>query len=395
MAREAQHLDRQHREHARHQVEQQAAEQGAEQRGEEAGGGRRQRRGEVGRERRLQGGGDGGWRRRGRPRAADRGDGAPGDGGAVAAVGLGQRHHDRHLGGAGAAVVGQWHGRAPASAVPRLLRRRGGADHVGGLEKEFERAAARRRRQVVELHAQRGAVDLDAARRGQRHRLRGPRGLEGAGVQRGRAAHRQPQREFAFLGNAFLAADQPGGLQAEVDRRRAGERGRGREVRRHGQRHRQQHRALVAVVGQRADRDLPGHRPGDVARRDAGRQGPGQLGGQAGIAGVLPVGVPAGLMDDAQADLQRRAGRDAVGRLGDQFGAHVRRRHHRRGRRGARGQGELRRDRHRAAQGEHERDQDGGERAGEAVAWHAGIRSKGRPDGSGVPERAAGPRGRW
>ena len=68
------------------------------------------------------------------------------------------------------------------------------------------------------------------------------------------------------------------------------------EVGRDRERHRQQHRALVAVVGEIADRDLLGHRPGDVAGRHARRQGPLQLRRQAGVAGVLPVGVPLGLV---------------------------------------------------------------------------------------------------
>ena len=66
-------------------------------------------------------------------------------------------------------------------------------------------------------------------------------------VQRGGAARRHLQRELAFLGDAFLLAHQPTGL--ELDLQVAAQQRR-LEVRRDGERHRQQHRALVAVVGQ-------------------------------------------------------------------------------------------------------------------------------------------------
>ena len=91
----------------------------------------------------------------------------------------------------------------------------------------------------------------------------------------------------------------------------------------HGDWHGQQHGAFVAIVGQGADRDLVRNGPGDVARIQPGGQLPGQLGGQAGVARVLPVGVPVGLVGDLQAQPQRLARAHALRRVGDQLGLHM------------------------------------------------------------------------
>ena len=82
--------------------------------------------------------------------------------------------------------------------------------------------------------------------------------FEGRAVQRGAAAQRQLQRELAVFRNALQPADQPAGLELDLQVLRQR---RGLEVGRDLQRHRQQHGAFVAVVGQRADRDLLRHRP--------------------------------------------------------------------------------------------------------------------------------------
>ena len=58
----------------------------------------------------------------------------------------------------------------------------------------------------------------DLLRAAQRRGLLLERRIKRGGVQRGGAAQRQLEREFALLRNAFLAADQPGGLQAHVHR---------------------------------------------------------------------------------------------------------------------------------------------------------------------------------
>ena len=146
--------------------------------------------------------------------------------------------------------------------------------------------------------------------------------FECGGVQRRRALHRHLQRERAFFGDAFLAADQPGRLQLEG--RVLGERA-GVEGACHRHRHGQQHGVFITVVGQRAERNLVRHGPGDLARVYAFGQLPFELRGQARVAGVLPVGVPLGLVRDLQTEQQRLAGADAVGCLRDQLGLHMRR----------------------------------------------------------------------
>ena len=97
----------------------------------------------------------------------------------------------------------------------------------------------------------------------------------------------------------------------------------GFEIRPHRHRHAQQHRALVAVVGERADRDFFGQWPGDVTGHQACGQSPVQLGGQARIARVLPIGVPVQLVRDLQAQPHRLARLHALRCVGDQFCPHL------------------------------------------------------------------------
>ena len=88
-------------------------------------------------------------------------------------------------------------------------------------------------------------------------------------------------------------------------------------------RHRQQHGALVAVVDQGPHFQRLRRRPRDVAGDGAVGELPIQRGGQAGVAGILPVAVPVRLMLQRQRQPQRLAGGDARGRMREQFGAHM------------------------------------------------------------------------
>ena len=90
-----------------------------------------------------------------------------------------------------------------------------------------------------------------------------------------------------------------------------------------GQRHGQQHGALIAIVGQAADGNFLGCGPGNVAGGYALGQRPLQLGGQAGVARVLPVGVPVGLVDELQAHPHGFAGVYAIGGVRQQLGTHL------------------------------------------------------------------------
>ncbi len=210
---------------------------------------------------------------------------------------------------------------SPCQACVHLRR---GFDHFTGFREKLQRLAAQRGRQARDTELERIALDPRRALAAQRLGLRIEGGLEGRRIQRGGAARRNLQRELAFFGDAFLLAHQPTGL--ELDLHVAAQQRR-LEVRRDGERNRQQHRALVAVVGQRADGDLLGHRPGDVAGQHARRQGPLQLRGQAGIARVLPVGVPLGLVRQLQAHPDRLARREAIRGMRHEFGAHALGRH--------------------------------------------------------------------
>ncbi|MNU97179.1 hypothetical protein D3C71_872410 [compost metagenome] len=336
---EAHHLDRQHRKHAGHEVEDEPAKQGAQQRGREgegrgAGGcGRRCRAASlrrIGFERGLQRGRHAGNRRALRPGAqhlqlcavAGARVGASGMCGRL----LGQHHG--HQAGAGAALGRQGNLRGPHAAVPGLLPLRSVVDDLGGFGEQVQRPAAQRHGQALHADVQqvavgnlRLAVRHDAVGACQHGLGLGPGGrLKGGTVERRGALDGQLQREFAFFGNALLAAHQPGG--AQLDRRVLGQRAGGKTAG-HGDGHGQQHRAFVAIVGQRADGDLLGQGPGDLARVQTGWQRPGQVGGQARIARVLPVGVPLGLVGDREAQPQRLAGRHALGRMGQQLGANI------------------------------------------------------------------------
>jgi len=87
---------------------------------------------------------------------------------------------------------------------------------------------------------------------------------------------------------------------------------------RHLDRHRQQCFAVVTEIGQLAEIESLRRRPGDVAGGVARGQRPGQLGRQAGIAGVDPVRVSLRRMFEAQAEPCRLPGHECVA-CGDEF----------------------------------------------------------------------------
>ncbi len=137
----------------------------------------------------------------------------------------------------------------------------------------------------------------------------------------GRRSDRQGQGELAFFRNADVVTDQPVGAGRE--RQCAS-----REIGRRRDLHQQQDVVLEAVVGHAADIDQRRSRPDNGIGLHAGRQGPADLGRQARIAGVLPVGVPMRPDGLAQRHPERLAGFD-LRHFGDQLGAHVVGLHHR------------------------------------------------------------------
>ncbi len=188
----------------------------------------------------------------------------------------------------------------------------------GASGKDRASCGLRTRPAARDLEVQRVAVD---ARRGVgaahiRWAAR-PARARTARRARGGLTARQLQRELAVFGDALVLADQPVGCAACTSSASPAMR------RGDGHRHRQQHRAFVAVVDQRSDRQLARRRPVDVAGRDARGQRPLQRGRQAGVAGVLPVGVPVRLVLELQAQPDGLAGADALGRVRHQLGAHL------------------------------------------------------------------------
>ena len=332
VAGEADHLDGQHREHAGHQVQDQATEQRTQQhqhqrRGAACGGrggcGGVGLEGGVGCARYAGAGGDLG------PFAHNLELGAP-------ALSVGGQHH-RHQGRTVQPLRRQRDARGPFGAIPGLLGRGRGLDDFGRFREDVQRLAAQLHRQALHTEAQQVAVDPDHAvgqdaLGGQRWPGLGlESGLKRRPVERGGALEGDLEGKFAFFRNALLATHQPGRLELDVQRVA---RQRRFEVGCDRQRHRQQHRALVAVVGQAANRDLLRDRPGNVAGDHARRQRPFERGRQAGVAGILPVGVPLGLVRELQPDPDRLLGRcrfaeshrNALRCERQQLGAHLRRR---------------------------------------------------------------------
>ncbi len=139
-------------------------------------------------------------------------------------------------------------------------------------------------------------------------------GAPGSG-QGGRAvAHRQGQRQGHGLGHAHLVAAHEKQRVRRQGQDFAGP-SRGRGMDRHGQ----QHLARIAVVHQAHQPLAAGQGPQDGIGRDALGQGPCQAGGPAGIAGIAPIGVPAGRDLLAHRHDGGRSRRDPL-RHRDQFG---------------------------------------------------------------------------
>ena len=137
--------------------------------------------------------------------------------------------------------------------------------------------------------------------------------------------------EGGAAGDALLAADQPAHLRRDPHLLAA--------ERRRGRQRREQHElALVAVVHERPGRYAVRHRELQRPGGDAVGQAEGRGRRLARVAGVLPVQVPARLQREAQAGVERLAGRDRRGG-GQELDLEVRRRRRRcwRGRRVARG----------------------------------------------------------
>ena len=181
------------------------------------------------------------------------------------------RQHHRHHRRAVGALGRQRNAGGPGVALPGLAPLGGGLDDFAGFRKELQRLAAQRRRQAGHADLEGVAFDLHLALAGQRLGLGVEARLERRAIGGRGAPDRNRERKLAVLGNAFEAADQPLGLELDVQ---VAAQQRRLEIGCDGQRHRQQHGAFVAVVGQAADRDLLRQGPGDVAGRHAGGQGP-------------------------------------------------------------------------------------------------------------------------
>ena len=343
MTRKAQHLDGQHGKHAGHEVENQPANQSAQQCGPDtgvagAGGGRCSRRIFVGFKRSGQSGGDAGHHgRRPLPRYIQRA--APGNGLALAhrcdAVLVGERDDDGQLLGRFATHVRQRDALShPHIALPALLPVLAG---LGGMPEgfgvfgvELQRLALKGGWQACDAqadaviqHRALGCIGIGLnaglAVIAQRCRQLGLRLEEVFAMGGGAAAHGNLQRELSAFGNAFHAADQPAGRQAYLHH--AGFRR--LEVAGNLDRNGQQHGVFVAVIDQRAYAQGVGRGPVNGSSAQTGGKLPLQFGGQAGVAGVLPVGVPVGLMGQLEAQPEGLACGNPIGRLRHQFGAHA------------------------------------------------------------------------
>ena len=102
----------------------------------------------------------------------------------------------------------------------------------------------------------------------------------------------------------MLRTDQPVGLGVKAQRFTH------RPVPGQGQGEEQQGPAGIAIVGQGADRDDLRSRPARRPDGDAVGEGPGEARRITRVAGVAPVGVPAGLDLENQGEIDRLAGRD-------------------------------------------------------------------------------------
>jgi hypothetical protein len=320
----AHHFDGQHREHAGHEVEDKAANQRTDHGGQQGQRRAAARRGGHG------GGGIGLERCIQRGRHARQGSQLGPfaehlEFSTVALRATGQ-HHGHHR-GAVAALGRQWHAGGPYGTLPSLRPCGSGFDDLGGFGEEVQRLSAQAHRQALDRQLQDVAVHAHAAvghdARGARHdraRLGFGGRVKGGAVDGGRAFDRHLEAELSLFRDALFFAHQPGGL--ELDLHVLGQHA-GFEVGRDGQGHGQKHGAFVAVVGQVANRNFLGQGPGDVACHYPHGQGPFQHGGQAGVAGVFPVGVPFRLMGNLQPHPDFVARRQPLRRVNQQLGPNL------------------------------------------------------------------------
>jgi hypothetical protein len=247
-----------------------------------------------------------------RAKATARHSGRPGAAAETGAA-VGHRQHAVERGGErrGALRPGQRQGQR--AVAHREALRRGVVERrrVGGEE---EGLAHRRRRQAGAFERQaRGAAvrrGFGARRPRRRARLRGGGGGEercegGVGARRG--GDGEVEAEAAFFRDADLLADEPGRVGLYREGVAGGEGGR------RGEGDRQQDLALVAEIDQRAVGDALRRRPFDRAGGGAFGEVQRDLGRRAGVAGVAPVGVPAGGEAQAEAEAEGLAGGDGVG----------------------------------------------------------------------------------
>ena len=332
MAGKTHHLDRQHRKHAGHQVQQQAAQQGASQRQPErhagsAIGGRRLCGLRIGTQGRSQFGRHLGRALRCRPGTGHRRFGAIRRSCCIAHHAIRihlstQRQHHRQVVGAFHAHIVQRQFDLPALAIPALFASGGRSDDFGRFRVQVQHLALpafgqglAAENDVFALCIHAGPQHCISSGQRLRNRLQGCVKRDRIGGQR--LASGQLERELALLRNALLLAGQPVGLQFDLDRTRW------RTSLGQGDRHRQQHSAVVSIVGQRAHWQLGRRRPGNVAGLHTSRQRPAQAGGLSAVAGVLPVCMPVGGVGELQAQPQRLAGLHPFWRMCQQTGFHL------------------------------------------------------------------------
>ena len=311
---EAQNLQRQHREHAGHQIQQQSAEQRQGDRGaqrQRALRGRERQRQRRGRGRR------GSCDHRSRKRDVDlhRALVAPESRGRFEDAGNSREFAD--------SLHGNRQRERPARAIARKLLRGARLDLPGAVREEAQLAdvrgrgsAGRRRQDQIDDRAPRrgaGAPAADGARK--RCARPGDRSTPMRVGWRACAAlgrDRQDQGQIRAFGNADFLADQPVGARRQSDRLRIGDLAGIRDI---GQ---QQHLAFVAIVDQRTDRQRLRRRPLYRSSAQRRRELPGEGRRQPGIPGILPIGVPAAIHRQPQCDRQRLARNERCA-LGHQF----------------------------------------------------------------------------
>ena len=292
---EGERFQRQDREDARHQIEDQPAEKGEDDRE------RQPDRGIAARGRaRLVGDGCGRARARiesGVEEVAGRGNALP----------LEDEHALEHLELLGLAVA-PLQGELQPVALPLGLLRRRVDDLAPGERQESDCLGLLRQRlaDAVDLDRHRVALGPDASRplRGLGQPLDGRDDRVGGGGRLslgGAGNDGDVEPRFTLLGNADVLADEPLGLGEEA-------RGAGLCILRHHQAREQQHLVGVTEVHQGPDRNRLRHRPVDGAELETVRRLP--LDGRrlARVARIDPVGVPAGVDDLFQRDPRLSAG---------------------------------------------------------------------------------------